>query len=95
MAHGWAMVTKTARLAARAAAAASATEVERETRLVREAIAMVAMGGSPRVVVAGIQHGPVLLDAARRLALEAGVRVNPIWRDNERLADVAVERIRE
>jgi hypothetical protein len=80
-----------ARLSARAAAA----NIEREKRLVREAIAMVAMGGSPRVIVAGIAHGEALLDTARRLALESGVRVSAIWTDDHTRADVAVEQIRE
>ncbi len=67
--------------------------MERETRLVREAIAMVAIGASPRVVVAGIRYGESLLVAARRLALEAGVRVNPLWRDDHSAADIIVEPI--
>jgi hypothetical protein len=65
----------------------------RETRLVREAIAMVAAGASPRVVVAGIRYGEALLDDARRMALEAGVRVNPIWRQDDQGADIVVEPI--
>ena len=69
--------------------------MERETRLVREAIAMVAAGASPRVVVAGIRYGEILLDDARRMALEAGVRVNPIWRADHGGADIVVMQIRE
>ena len=68
--------------------------MDRETRLVREAIAMVAVGASNRVVVAGIRYGEELLDDARRMALAAGVRVNPIWREDHR-ADIAVEPIYE
>jgi hypothetical protein len=67
----------------------------RETRLVREAIAMVAIGASPRVMVAGIHHGESLLDDARRLGLEAGVRVNPIWRADSKGADIVVVPIHE
>jgi hypothetical protein len=68
---------------------------DRESRLVREAIAMVAAGASPRVVVAGIRFGETLLDDARRIALEAGVRVNPIWRTDEKGADIVVMPISE
>ena len=69
--------------------------MDRESRLVREAIAMVAAGASPRVVVAGIRYGETLLDDARRLALEAGVRVNPIWRGDQKGADIVVMPISE
>lgn len=69
--------------------------LEQEMRLIREAIAMVASGGAPRVVLAGIRFGPSLLDSARRLALESGVRVTPLWTADETGADIAVERIRE
>jgi hypothetical protein len=68
---------------------------ERETRLVREAIAMVAMGGSPRVIVAGIRHGEELLDVVRREALAAGVRVMAIRPAEDSRTDLAVEAIRD
>jgi hypothetical protein len=69
--------------------------LERERRLINEAIAMVAAGAAPRVVVASLKHGKALLDPARRLALESGVRVRPLWRDNGASADLAVELIDE
>ena len=68
---------------------------ERELRMVREAIAMVAIGASPRVVLAGIRHGDDILVTARRLALQAGVRVNRLGQQEDRGADLAVEPIRE
>ncbi len=69
--------------------------LQRETRLVREAIALVAAGGSRRVIVAGIRHGETLLDDARKMALEAGVRINPLWRADHDGADIGVEPIYE
>lgn len=63
--------------------------------MVREAIAMVASGASSRVVVAGISAGDQILDAARRLGLEAGVRVNRLSQQENRGADLAVEPICE
>ena len=56
---------------------------------------MVAWGAAPRVVLAGIRFGETLLDPGRRLALEAGVRLVPLWPADEAGADLAVERIRE
>lgn len=46
-----------------------------EERLVREAILLVASHGAPRVLVAGIAWGEVVLDRCRRPALEVGVRL--------------------
>ena len=66
---------------------------QRELMMAREAIAMVASGASRRVVVAGIRYGDVILDSARRFALESGVRVNPIWREEGGGADLVVEPI--
>ena len=82
-----------ARTTKRTTARADSAAIERETRLVREAIAMVALGASPRVVVAGIRYGESLLDPARQMALEAGVRVDPLWKDDHAHADIVVEPI--
>jgi hypothetical protein len=68
--------------------------LEHEMRLIREAIAMVASGGAPRIILAGLNFSETLLDPARRLALEAGVRLVPLWRADEAGADIAIERIR-
>ena len=40
--------------------------------MAREAIAMVASGATPRVVIAGIRHGDEILDSARRIAPRVG-----------------------
>jgi hypothetical protein len=69
------------------------TAQARELMLTREAIALVAAGGSSRVVVAGIRFGESILDDAQRLALEAGVRVKPIRRAGGIGADLLVEPI--
>lgn len=66
---------------------------ERELRMVREAIALVAAGVSTRVVLAGIRHGDQIFDAARRLALESGVRVNALPQAEDAGSDLAVEPI--
>jgi hypothetical protein len=71
----------------------AAVAQERELRMVREAIAMVAGGMSTRVVLAGIRHGDQILVAARRLALEAGVRVNSVRQAGDTGSDLMVEPI--
>jgi hypothetical protein len=67
--------------------------LDSELRLIREAIAMVAIGAAPRVDVAGIRFAAELEDQARRLALEAGVRIRPILSDGD-ATGISVERIR-
>ena len=65
-----------------------------EERLVREAILLVAANGAPRVLVAGIAQGEVVLDHLRRPALEVGVRLLArATADGERV-DIVVESIR-
>jgi len=66
---------------------------ERELRMAREAIALVASGASPRVVIAGIRYGDAILESARRLGLDSGVRVNPIRDPQRHGADLVVEPI--
>ena len=66
---------------------------ERELRMAREAIAMVASGAAPRVVIAGIWSGAEILESARRLGLASGVRVNPIRQPDKEAADLVVEPI--
>jgi hypothetical protein len=67
--------------------------LEYEVGLVREAVAMVASGRSPRVVVGGLHFGEALLATARGFATEAGVRLVPLWMPDDAGADIAVERI--
>jgi hypothetical protein len=69
--------------------------LEHEMGLIREAIMLVATGGAPRAVVAGLRLGDALLDPARRMGLEAGVRIVPIWNADDSGVDIAVEQIAE
>lgn len=71
-----------------------ARQLDGELRLVRGAILMVAVHGSPRVTVAGLRLGEALLDDARRLALESGVRVVPIRTGDDAGVDIRIEPIR-
>jgi hypothetical protein len=70
-------------------------EFDREFQLIREAIAMVASGGSRRVVVAGIRLGEAIFEPGSRLALEAGVRLARLESADGAGVDLAVERIKE
>lgn len=63
--------------------------------MAREAIAMVASGVTPRVVIAGIRYGEQILDSARRVGLASGVRVNTLRRSDRDAADLVVEPIYE
>ncbi|HZC33624.1 MAG TPA: hypothetical protein VE640_10095 [Candidatus Bathyarchaeia archaeon] len=61
-------------------------------QMVREAIALVASGASRRVIVAGLRLGHQLLDPGRRVAIQAGVRLVPLWDANGAGVDIAIER---
>ena len=65
--------------------------VDVELALVRDAIAMVAAGGSPRVVVAGLRFGDKIIAQAEVLAEASRVKVVPLWSSDESGADIAVE----
>lgn len=67
--------------------------LDHEMGLVREAISMVASGGSRRVVVGGLRFGEALLAPTRGLAAAAGVRLVPLWMPDDAGADIAIERI--
>ena len=67
----------------------------RELTLAREAIAMVAGGAAPRVIIAGIRHGEQIMDSARRIALASGVRVKPLPQPGGGGSDLVVEPICE
>jgi len=65
--------------------------IEYEMTFVREAIVMVASGGSRRVILGGLRFGQALISPARGLAAEAGVRLVPLWTPGDGGADIAVE----
>jgi hypothetical protein len=67
--------------------------LDRELAMIQGAIDMVASGGAPRVVLAGMRFGDKLLDEARRRAAAAGVRVVPLWTARSEGADLAIEQI--
>jgi len=58
-----------------------------------EAILLVSSGGSPRVTVAGLHYPEQVLEASRELAMSRRVRLIPLWTDDERGADLAVEQL--
>ena len=69
-----------------------ARTLEREFRLIREAISLVAYGASERVTLASLRLSAQLLDPARHLAAEVGVRVVPLWHTDEGGVDISIER---
>jgi hypothetical protein len=69
-----------------------APSMEGELRLVRQAILMVSEYGTPRVVVAGLEHGSLILGDCERLATQAGVRLVPLPAARNGHLDFAVER---
>ncbi len=67
--------------------------LEHELELVRSAIAMVSSGGAPRISLSGLRFGDELVEPAQRMALEAGVRVVPVWSTDEAGLDLTVEQM--
>lgn len=65
--------------------------IEYERDLVEGAIAMVAVGGSRRVTVAGIRFGEELLPEATSLGRGRGVVVRPLWSLGDGACDIVVE----
>jgi len=65
--------------------------IDHERTLISEAIQMVASGASPRVTVASLQFGEVLLPEARTLAAAAGVHVVALWTLDQFNHAIAVE----
>jgi hypothetical protein len=70
--------------------AVAESAIARELELVRQAVAMVASGGSRRVVVSNLRFGAELLPMARALASANGLRIVPIWRADDSGPDIQV-----
>lgn len=68
-----------------------AAALDQEMQLLREAIAMVATGAAPRIVLASIHFGAALLDPAQHIASAVGVRIVPLWPADDGALDLAVE----
>jgi hypothetical protein len=73
------------------ASAAVPRTIDRELEIIRAAVGLVAAGGSPRVVLAGLRFGETLLVESRKLAAAAGVHVVPLWTTRSEGADLAIE----
>ena len=69
--------------------------LQRESRIVRDAIALVASGGASRVVIAGLRFGDEVIDPARGAALQVGLRVRALGRSAGEGIDLAIEAIVE
>jgi hypothetical protein len=65
--------------------------IEGELRLVQQAILMVSSYGTPRVVIAGLRYGDLILERAEHLASKAGVRVVALETATPGRLDIAVE----
>jgi hypothetical protein len=68
-------------------------KVDQEFGLVRDAIALVARGGSRRVVVANLRFGDDLIARVQPLAEAAHVRVVPLFMPDDAGADIAIEAV--
>jgi len=69
------------------------TALDRERRLVTEAILLVSRGGSRRVTVAGLRYPTPVIEASRAYATDRHVRLVSLRTDDERGSDIAVEAI--
>lgn len=67
--------------------------IDQEADLIASAMRLVAIGASPRTIVAGLRLTDAALTIANRQAPGLGVRVEAIWRPDETGHDVVVTRI--
>jgi hypothetical protein len=69
-----------------------ARTLDQELSLVRDAIRLVASGGTNRVTLAGLRFGEELIEPNRRMARDAGIRIRPLWGTGDESVDLVVER---
>jgi hypothetical protein len=65
--------------------------LDHELRMVREAILVVASQRARSVTVAGLLLGDAILEQARHLALDAGVRLVPLWSTDDAQLAIRIE----
>ena len=66
--------------------------IDREAKLLTEAIYMVATGGAPSTTIAGLRLGEAAIAVVGPLAAEQGVVLEPLWNSDEGGIDVRVRR---
>jgi len=66
--------------------------IDREAKLLAEAIYMVATGRAPSTTIAGLRLGEAAMAVVGPLALEHGVVLEPLWNSDEGGIDVRVRR---
>lgn len=66
--------------------------IDREVALVTSAIDLVASGGAPSTVIAGMHMTEVVIEILRPLAAERGVIIDPLYGPDETINDVIVRR---
>jgi hypothetical protein len=67
------------------------SELDRELRLIADAIALVATGGSKRVTLSNLRLAEQLLVEAEQMAATVGVTVRPLWSTDESGLDLSIE----
>jgi hypothetical protein len=66
--------------------------IDREVELVTSAISLVASGGAPSIVVAGMHLTEPVIEILRPIASERGVVIEPLYGPDETINDVLVRR---
>ena len=66
--------------------------IDREVDLVMSAVNLVASGGSPSVMVAGLHLTDAVIEIVQPDATRAGVVLEPLWGSDETTRDVRVTR---
>ena len=66
--------------------------IDREVELVLSAVNLVASGGAPSAMVAGLRLTDAVVEIVRPIAIDRGVVLEPLWSADEDTADVRVYR---